>query len=376
MGRLGLAAVNLGEREIAFGYDRLQQEMKKASFPFISGNMVYQDSGKPLLAPYVIRTVEARGADGKKRKIRVGILGLIRMNPGLSQQTPDGRRIVTADPVSAAREALPALRKKSDLVVVLAAMEPEQARTLAKEVPGINLVLGSFGAIQLVNVDVPGQDPASPTRMLYVGNQGKKVGEVRVFLGEGPKPARMETRLVILGKGVPDDPAIADLMEKSRAALNEINREKAPLAEGGKTQATNEGASYVLAETCKGCHEEAYRIWQETKHARAFRILEERHQDYNPECVGCHTTGFRRPTGFKNLNSTPGLKNVQCEACHGPGKGHPDPVGKGYGRAGLDTCRVCHTANNSPNFDPAAYMFKIRHWKTEDTPAAAGASQR
>jgi len=373
---MGCAAVNLGEREILFGYERLQQEMKRAAFPFISGNMVYQDSGEPFLAPSVIRTVEALRSDGKRRKIRVGILGLARMNPGLSQQTPDGRRIVTADPVSAAREAVPALRKKSDLVVVLAALEPEQARTLAREVPGIDLVMGSFGAIQLANVEVPGQNPATPTRMLYAGNQGKKLGEVRVFLGEDGKPATMETRLVNLGKIVPDDPAIAELMERNRAAINDINRKEAPQVDAEKMRALYEGASYVLSETCKSCHEEAYRVWQETKHASAFRILEERHQDYNPACVGCHTTGFRRPTGFVNANSTPRLMNVQCEACHGPGKGHPEPTGKGYGKAGLDTCRVCHTADNSPNFDPAAHMFKIRHWKTEENPAAAGASHR
>ena len=260
--------------------------------------------------------------------------------------------------------------------MVLATLEPEEARALAREVPGIDLVLGAFGAIQLSNVEVRGQGPENPARMIYVGNQGKKLGEVRVFLGEDGIPEKINASLVTLGKNVPDDPSLGDLLEKNRAALNEINRLKAPRTGGGKEEAPYEGASYVLSETCRKCHEEAYRVWEETKHARAFQVLVERHQDYNPACVGCHSTGFRRPTGFKNINSTPTLANVHCEACHGPGKGHPEKAGKGYGQAGTDTCRVCHTVENSPSFDPAAYRFKIRHWKTEKDPAAAGASQR
>jgi len=371
MGRLGYAAVNLGERELLGGYERLQQEMKKAAFPFISGNMVYQDSGEPFLEKSLIRTVEAGGPEGKKRKIRVGILGLARMNPGLSQQTPDGRRIVTTDPVAVARETIPSIRKKSDLVVVLATMEPDQVRSLVKEVPGIDLVLGAFGAVQLAGVEAPSQDPAKPVRLVYAGNQGKKMGEIRVFLGEDGKPGRTDANLVNLGKIVPDDPDLADLMEKNRAAINEINRKNAPMVDGEKMRETYEGAAYVRSEACKSCHEEAFKAWQESKHAHAFRILEEKHQDYNPACVGCHTTGFRRPTGFVNAKSTPDLMNVQCEACHGPGKGHPETMGKEYGRAGVETCKVCHTADNSPDFDPTAYMVKIRHWETEKSPAAA-----
>jgi hypothetical protein len=378
MRRIGYAAVNLGEREVIFGLDRLQQEMKKASFPFLSANMVYQDSGEPFLQPTLILSVPRSGAGApgaKKGKIRVGILGLARQNAGFSQKTPEGRRIVTSDPVEAARRAVPALKKKSDLVVALVTLELEEAKALAKEVPGIDVVLGGFGAVQTTE-EIPAGPNTPPSRIVYAGNQGKKLGEIRVFLDPG-KPPRLNPILVNLGRNVPDDAALMDLVTANRLAINEINRKEAPLVDVKKMMAMYEGAAYVQSGACKDCHAEEYRIWEESKHAHAFRILEEKHQDYNPECVGCHTTGFRRPTGYVNAKSTPDLMNVQCESCHGPGKGHPETVGKGYGAANLDTCRPCHTAENSPDFDPTAYMVKIRHWKTDPgAGAAAGGSRR
>jgi cytochrome c554/c'-like protein len=373
MGRIGYAGANMGEREILSGFDRFQQTQKTAAFPFISANMVYQDSGEPVLAPSLVKTVELAPPGGKKQKLRLGILGLARMNAGLSQQTPAGRRIVTSDPVAAARQAVPALRKKADLLVVLATLEPEQAKNLVKEVPGIDIVLAAFGAVQTVSGETSPESRVVQTKIVYAGNQGKKVGEIRVFLGREGKPTRMETNLVSLGRIVPDDPALMDLVEKNRFAINEIHRKEAPLVDSSKMTAMGNQV-YVKVENCKSCHEEAYQVWEGSKHATAFKILEDKHQDYNPDCVGCHTTGFRRPTGFVNARSSADLMNVQCEACHGPGKDHPEKVGKGYGAAGLDTCQGCHTADNSPDFDPTAYMVKIRHWKSEGGAAAAGAS--
>ena len=45
----------------------------------------------------------------------------------------------------------------------------------------------------------------------------------------------------------------------------------------------------------------------------------------NPECVGCHTTGYGEPGGLGELteSNVRRFKGVQCEECHGPMGGHP-----------------------------------------------------
>jgi hypothetical protein len=374
MGRLGYAAANLGEKELLLGMDRLQEWAKQAAVPLISSNLVYQDTGDPAFPPSVLKTVTLG-----KRKLRVGILGLARMNTGLSTTAPDGRRIVTADPLETAKALVPPLKKKCDLLIVLATLDPDQARNLAKQVPGIDMILGGFGPLELSEEITP--EPASPEsrpiRLTYVGNQGKKVGEIRVFLSEGPgAPPKRDTYTVILGTQVPDDPAIMDIVEKNRIAINEIHKKEAPLVDAEKLRATWTGESFVKSTACKSCHEEAFQIWEGSSHARAFHILVEKHQDYNPACVGCHTTGYQRPTGFLNAKSTPELENVQCEACHGPGNRHPDEVGSGYGAVSREFCVSCHSLENSPDFNEAAYRLKIQHWEEKPARGAASAPSR
>src|ERR1700730_5359663 len=98
----------------------------------------------------------------------------------------------------------------------------------------------------------------------------------------------------------------------------------APAAPG--TASTTSG--YVGAETCKGCHEEAFRAFAKTRMGRLFL-----HQARDPK------------------------EGNACESCHGPGQAHVE-AGGGKGKGGLITfakndrtpvekrnqvCLDCHT---------------------------------
>jgi hypothetical protein len=232
-------------------------------------------------------------------------------------------------------------------------------------VKGIDLILGGFGATEIPGEEIPSPPvkESAPLRLAYAGNQGKKLGEVRVFAAATGAVERSESNIITLGKQVPDDPAIMDIVEKNRIAINDIHKKEAPQVDGAKVRAMWEGDAFVGSPNCKGCHEAEFGIWETSSHAHAFKILEEKHQDYNPDCIACHTTGFRRPTGFINAKSTPDLMNVQCEACHGPGRDHPEKAVKEYGSVAQGFCVTCHTADNSPDFEDASYRLKIQHWK-------------
>jgi len=380
MGRIGYAAVNVGEREVLFGPEKIREWAKQNNLPLLSANLVYQDSAQPAFTPSLVKTIEIGNAGGGKRKLRIGVVGIARMNAGLSVPTADGRRIVTSDPITALRGQLTALARKIDFAVVLTSADPDQSRDILKQVQGVGLLLGGSGPL-VVNEDVssaatavPSGAATLPPKLVYAGNQGKKVGEIRLFLSQDGLVAKLDPETINLGKMVPDDPAIMDLVDQNRIAINEIHKREAPLVDSEKLRAMYQGASFVRSEACKTCHEEAYKLWESSKHAHAFKTLEERHQDYNPDCVGCHTTGFRKPTGFLNAKSTPDLMNVQCESCHGPGMGHPDKLGKGYGAVTKDFCVTCHTPENSPDFDALAYRVKIRHWEENAASSAASVS--
>lgn len=114
--------------------------------------------------------------------------------------------------------------------------------------------------------------------------------------------------------------------------------------------------NYAGADTCFICHE-VWDEWVETKHAKAFSLLQATHTDANEHCVGCHTVGFGTPTGFtletNSLNYAQ-FMNVQCENCHGPSGNHASTAWLGetpVRSLSANICGGCHSGPHHPNFE-------------------------
>lgn len=123
-------------------------------------------------------------------------------------------------------------------------------------------------------------------------------------------------------------------------------------------------ASYVGMEQCADCHDEAYELWKQTRHAGAWKTLVDRGQQFDYECIGCHVTGWGQPGG-SNLAHNESLRDVQCETCHGPGSIH---VAKGGDERPFAIVRnpdmklcasQCHTKEHSDTFDYEPYLRDI-----------------
>jgi len=93
-------------------------------------------------------------------------------------------------------------------------------------------------------------------------------------------------------------------------------------------------AEYIGAKKCKACHIKQYKSWEKTAMATSFESLKpgvkaeakkkaglDPGKDYTHDaaCLECHTTGYGRPGGFRSIEETPDMANVQCEGCHGAG---------------------------------------------------------
>ena len=112
-----------------------------------------------------------------------------------------------------------------------------------------------------------------------------------------------------------------------------------------------EEATYVGVEQCMMCHLPHYDSWDETRMSKAFELLKpgvrteakvkagiDPDMDFTKEafCLGCHVTGFGKPGGFVDLETTPDLAGVQCEMCHGPGSIYSKMMVKKKGTYTLD----------------------------------------
>jgi hypothetical protein len=83
-----------------------------------------------------------------------------------------------------------------------------------------------------------------------------------------------------------------------------------------------EGQSgYAGVEACTSCHQSERVFWEKTPHRAAYATLAKQSKEFNLECVGCHVTGYEAPGG-STVAHVDGLKDVQCEVCHGPGARH------------------------------------------------------
>jgi hypothetical protein len=350
LGKIGYDALNLGRADLLLPSALLRSIAARAAFPLLSANIVDAGGTTPFKASIV------KDAGG----LRLGIFGLSG-DQQLGASAQPGRDLAVQDPVAAARATVAALRRKSQLVVALSQLGLEEESRLAREVPGIDVILGGF-----TRQATPAPRIEGATLILHPGAKGMQLGRLELQIApersggwvsraaaRGGEARIYDWRLVPLDATIPDHPALTVLLERHREELRarHLAEQAAP-----PEPAAVDNPPYVGATVCGGCHPEQLRQWAESKHARALKALERKRQELNPECVRCHVTAYGEVGGYRfDPGKGVDLANVQCEACHGFGREHR---GKGRIRARVPEaiCRRCHSTENSPTFAYERYL--------------------
>lgn len=205
MNRLDYAVAHATYDDMAEAPELLDRMMKRASFPFISTNVVSISNGEPILAPYQIEQADPEH--------RVAFLALSSARKG-EVRLPGRPAAKVADAVAAAKKYVGELREKVSLIIVLARFTYEDAKTLAESVPGIDVIIGGDGAYLS-----PGFQPqfVNDTFILYHGDQGKYVGRIAAF-PSGKVVDKLVTRVIALDRNMADEPEMAALVAKHRTA--------------------------------------------------------------------------------------------------------------------------------------------------------------
>jgi hypothetical protein len=135
----------------------------------------------------------------------------------------------------------------------------------------------------------------------------------------------------------------------------------------------NEGGGFVGSLKCRECHVGEYESWKKTRHARSYKTLLYIGKNEESNCLKCHTTGFEKRTGFKNIRESEDLAAVGCETCHGPSLEHISMLSSKkedtiYGIKKdckrceyIKFCIRCHNLANDPNFDFDKDLKEITH---------------
>jgi 2',3'-cyclic-nucleotide 2'-phosphodiesterase (5'-nucleotidase family) len=103
------------------------------------------------------------------------------------------------------RTYYPEVRAKSDVVVLMAALAKDDARDVARQLPELDMIIGSYGGIYSQKEEREGK-----VAMYYTGNQGKRIGESRITLDATRKPSEIRTYVHFLTANYPSDKAMTD----------------------------------------------------------------------------------------------------------------------------------------------------------------------
>ncbi len=349
---MGYDAFTPGELDFSFGVGPVFQMSRQAKFPFLAANLMYAESKKPVFKPYIIKEVQG---------VKVGLLGLISNRHPLGGGPEEKGKYYLADPIETAKKIVPQLlKKKCQVIAALAHMGPDEQQMLAQSAPDIFFILGGHNPYLQ-----PTPTRAHNSQIFNAGSRGEHLGQVEFFVEGRDLYARYQ--IISLTARYADHPQAQELLNQYKASLRELlqlppqtGQRKGPGVVAPETAALSAGP-FVGESVCLPCHESQHRSWLETLHARAFQTLVQQNKSSDPACLECHTTGY----GEAKKDPTANFQNVQCEACHGPGDGHPESR-KTLSRVGEDQCLKCHNAANSPNFSYATSLGKVRHARGKD----------
>jgi hypothetical protein len=411
---MGYDVANVGEKDLMMGLKFLFDLSQKAKFPFISANLVDKKTQKEVFKPYVIKEIA-----GLRIGI-LGLLDdlfnptLQEKDPGLTILEPLSKSkaltkslreycdlIVVLSQLGESKDKKLA-RENREIDLILGG-GGESKRAVIERVNEVPIYRLEPRGGYLGRIDYSLADMRKPvkfiitserdeiekrlerlsTRSMQIKSEMAKSGkqeEMKVkelkFL-ESKQKELEKTLLPFEDKNfykhtsipvqfsVKDDPNIIKGVEIYRAESAKLYKPKVvalsekELPEKEMIARIPKESPYVGAISCKRCHETNYRNWLKTKHAKASQTIIASPKYTQEECLICHSTGYGKMGEYATVEEIPPyLRGVQCEACHGEGKGHP---GKGgiERKVTLGICRNCHTKDQSPTFNYIAYLEKI-----------------
>lgn len=351
--KMGYMAVNLGRGELVVSPADITRIAAASPVPIISANTLNAETGQLLLKPYIETVVS---------NLRVTAVGVV------SAGGPKDAGIKVADIDESLGALLPELRRKTDVLVLLAACDEGQMRDIAQRHPEIDVILG--GCVSQASREI---ELVGTCRIFYHANNGQLLGRLDLAIRLDGRPAGATSAMILLDNDIPEDLDVVARVER-------FNGELANLARQGGLEAlgvtmTNRPAgenAYVGAETCLECHPKSHATWQSKRHSRAFSSLVRVRRQSNPDCIRCHVVALGAGDGYRGRSVSPGRMNVQCESCHDRALAHvrarhqkqAQDVGK-LRPVKPRSCEVCHDSTHSPQFNYTSYWKRIVHGKEE-----------
>lgn len=276
---LGLRYFVPGDQDFAAGIPFFNELMKDAKFEVIVSNIVDQ-------APIKIKKFAVLEVTDQK----IFIIGLIK--PRLYKAEVSKWLTPIEDGFKSALAEISANGFSADnpnhKIVVLSHSGMGADEKLAKKYPIINWIIGAHTQNFHKNPDYVGE-----TGITQVLSRNHYMGEVKFALsGKNISYTTHEIR-----------DGLKDKVEKNpyTVFLQSLKSEvkKIQLKEEQQFSFSDGGPSRIpTSQSCIGCHEAQTEKWKSTAHSIAYITLMQTNEEAKPECIECHSVGYKDMGGF------------------------------------------------------------------------------
>lgn len=198
----------LGNHDFNMTAAQFKEMVGHIKYPIYLANVYNQSDDKPAFTPFVIENWDG---------VRVAIFGLTTYSTRTYKALAEAYKI--REPMSVARELVPALRKQADLLVLISHNGYDEDVKMAQEIPGIDVIVGAHshtrlpvGAYQVANR--PGKADPTGTVIVQAHCWGGELGRVDLEVSKNTERDRWQitrysARLLPITSDMPADKAVA-----------------------------------------------------------------------------------------------------------------------------------------------------------------------
>jgi len=209
MSLMGYDAMTVGNHDFDWGQQVLSSRASEASFPFLATNVTETATGKlpAYLKPYIVKDLGVA---------KVGILGIT---------NPASNTIVKATSVAGLRFGpatqiepfLTELKQRADIIVVVAHIGSADATQLARDVPGIDVIVAAHDHMPVQTARVEGK-----TTIVDAGAYTQYLGRLEIIVDPATHKMKDAVRAgelvaIAASQSVKPDPEITAIVDARRA---------------------------------------------------------------------------------------------------------------------------------------------------------------
>jgi len=212
MNAMGYDFVTLGNHEFNNTLAQVQKLIRLTKPPLLLANAIDRATQKPLGQVYRVEKVGA---------VRIGLFGLLTKEAGTYPAAKEGVDVL--DPVATAKGIVETLRTQADIVILLSHCGEDVDKTLAAEVPGIDVIIGGHSHSRLPigefvwRGDDLKQDDVNGTVIAQAFQWGGDLGRLDLLFAKDAKGAwrvdRYRARLIPITKEIAAEPSVAAVVD-------------------------------------------------------------------------------------------------------------------------------------------------------------------